>query len=1188
MVLKDEFKKAIQAGNLNEALALAMSRATELNITTWVAPENGETSSTPQPGNRLRARIDLLQGKIENEVGDRFIGYGPYRELRDFHAAQVARSPALVRANLQSLQKLFGALNALQQQKQHLAARDAGLPTLELSPLPQLVSSQPDSSPQTSVIPSLEPLAPLPNLEKPSPAPENPPPAPENPPPAPVLPVSELEIEDWEEAVGGSPSPVFPPPRAEELESETPSSNEREWNEEGEREPEVAIASSIPDASAVDDSWSGFRAISGEAPPVESLPEEPVASASLPEEHWSQSWEEPSQSRVEEVFFGQDDWGEPGGELAVSAVAPLNTEGDGAPDPQFEESSTAFSTQPNTLAAENFSDAEDWGDLTEVESPVSVTPDTFIEESEEWSEFEPQEDLGTSLTEPLEQGEIVEVRSDDEDWEDVIAMTPSNLIITNPENDSNDVTFERGDWNDLISEDPPSSTSPELLESEETETFLEEDEEWSEFDPQEDLDSTLTESRVAESSGILLDDEDWGEITEVSPPNLIVADLPTPQNIAEEDEDWGEFATEDSLDNDFSEGSETLTSEMSLEEDDDWDEAIAEEVTSPSPTEFNKISTSEISSEEDEDWGEFATEDALDDDFSEGSETLTSEMLLEEDDDWDEAIAEEVTSPSPTEFNKISTSEISSEEDWGDFATEDSLDEDLSEGSETSSSEIFPEEEDWGDFATEDSLDNDLSEGSETLTSEISSEEEEDWGDFATEDSLDDDFSEESETLTSEISSEEDDDWDEALAEEVASPSPTEFNEMSSSEIFSEEDWGEFATEDALDEDLSEESETSSSEIFSEEDWGEFATEEALDDDLSEESETSSSEISLEENDDWGEAIAENSRDENTVESWDIQGLDTSLQGDEDWIEPLVEESENAFESKSPNQLGETPETFANDWENETSEESLNSVEIESANLLPEAEFTDEDWGDFTEEELDSDPSVPDLRTVHFGAESELDEHEDWGEFTEEELDSEPSVPDLRAHFKEINQLDSEEEEEEEWEGFVGKEFDPEPAVFKEEDSEAAVPDFGTLDMGSDSEWEEFESLDPFMSPAESESSLTSIESEENWNDFSAEELEPYPNALDLTSDRELGSIEEDWEGTMLSRGGSDRVVAPPPLTAGEPERFDLEDLELDETDWENDPSSDLLFTDEELLEDTSVFQRQSSSQPPENRPRSQ
>ena len=118
MTSRDNFKAKIKAGKILEALAQAMSKAVELEITTWVADENlGENAQQKpnKPGESLRTRINFLEGKIENEVGDQFLGNSPYAELKEFHQEQVQESHHIINNNLNSLQKLFAVLVKMQQ-----------------------------------------------------------------------------------------------------------------------------------------------------------------------------------------------------------------------------------------------------------------------------------------------------------------------------------------------------------------------------------------------------------------------------------------------------------------------------------------------------------------------------------------------------------------------------------------------------------------------------------------------------------------------------------------------------------------------------------------------------------------------------------------------------------------------------------------------------------------------------------------------------------------------------------------------------------------------------------------------------------------------------------------------------------------------------------------------------------------
>ncbi|MDY7012539.1 MAG: hypothetical protein SVX43_02865, partial [Cyanobacteriota bacterium] len=213
------------------------------------------------------------------------------------------------------------------------------------------------------------------------------------------------------------------------------------------------------------------------------------------------------------------------------------------------------------------------------------------------------------------------------------------------------------------------------------------------------------------------------------------------------------------------------------------------------------------------------------------------------------------------------------------------------------------------------------------------------------------------------------------------------------------------------------------------------------------------------------------------------------------------------------------------------------------------------------------------------------DEHEDWGEFTEEELEADPSVPDLRAHFREVNQVNETFDEDEEWEGLTEGALNPEPEVFREEPNAApAIPNLSAMPGDNDAEWEEFEALDPFTSPIDSESSLDNIELEEDWDDFSAEELEPYPKISDSASDRELGGLEDtSASSAMSSRVFNDEIATSPPSREDNPETFDLEGLEFEEVDLGERASEETFPSDEELFGEIAAARPQVPPNSPEN-----
>jgi hypothetical protein len=112
MTTSDEFKEKLKAGEIVDALTLALSEAVELEITTWVSSANSDSNTAANveqssPGYRMRTRMNIVDGNINNEIGNHFIGNGPYTELRQFHMEQVLEGRKIIRQNLESLQQLF-------------------------------------------------------------------------------------------------------------------------------------------------------------------------------------------------------------------------------------------------------------------------------------------------------------------------------------------------------------------------------------------------------------------------------------------------------------------------------------------------------------------------------------------------------------------------------------------------------------------------------------------------------------------------------------------------------------------------------------------------------------------------------------------------------------------------------------------------------------------------------------------------------------------------------------------------------------------------------------------------------------------------------------------------------------------------------------------------------------------------
>lgn len=109
----EQFKEKIKAGEVYEALTLAMSEAIELKITTHISSSD---ITDKESNSYLRTKINLVDGKIENEVGSELIGNEYYNEILDFHLDQVKEGRHILINNLDSLQKMFVILtNTLSQ-----------------------------------------------------------------------------------------------------------------------------------------------------------------------------------------------------------------------------------------------------------------------------------------------------------------------------------------------------------------------------------------------------------------------------------------------------------------------------------------------------------------------------------------------------------------------------------------------------------------------------------------------------------------------------------------------------------------------------------------------------------------------------------------------------------------------------------------------------------------------------------------------------------------------------------------------------------------------------------------------------------------------------------------------------------------------------------------------------------------
>ena len=131
MTISDEFKEKLKQGKIVDALTLALAETVELEITTWVSSANSVETDTPPASSRMRTRMNIVEGAIDNEIGSQFIGNGPYTELREFHMEQVQEGRQIIQHNLENLQQLFSVLTrTLAQLPQSSSPSADGNPTL--------------------------------------------------------------------------------------------------------------------------------------------------------------------------------------------------------------------------------------------------------------------------------------------------------------------------------------------------------------------------------------------------------------------------------------------------------------------------------------------------------------------------------------------------------------------------------------------------------------------------------------------------------------------------------------------------------------------------------------------------------------------------------------------------------------------------------------------------------------------------------------------------------------------------------------------------------------------------------------------------------------------------------------------------------------------------------------------------
>ncbi len=403
MASSDDFREQLKAGNITEALTLALSKAVELKITTWVpsAEDVVETTET-KPGHRLRTSINVIEGRVENEIGDQFIGNGRYRELRQFHFEQASQSNKIIQNNLKSLQKLFEVLIAMGYQGVATPVSEPELPDVDSQLLPPaqeitdaIIVTEPQSVAEASVLSPSSLTEEV--IQEPQPLPE-----------------------------ALTSSLTAPSDRKEELDEDTDETDDDDWDDSV-----LDLLESLPVGTShqpealdsdTDQDWRNF--INEEQSP------EPVGLDSLENQDWG--------------MLTREDF-DPSPTKAKPDIEPLNTRTDedladfveevepesgaSAPlvdqyleKPTFEDFQSSPTSVESTLEPLTTEDDEDWGDLVEdehspePENQVLRMESLDLEEDEEWDDWVVEE------SQPLQELPVTDMESlvleEDDDWDE--------------------------------------------------------------------------------------------------------------------------------------------------------------------------------------------------------------------------------------------------------------------------------------------------------------------------------------------------------------------------------------------------------------------------------------------------------------------------------------------------------------------------------------------------------------------------------------------------------------------------------------------------------------------------------------------------------------------------------------------------------------------------------------------------
>ena len=493
MASSDDFREQLKAGNITEALALALSEAVELKITTWVASaEDDVETAEARPGHRLHTRINMIEGDIENEIGDQFIDKGPYTDLRQFHLDQVAEGNRIIQNNLKSLQKLFEVLVTMRYQgttppvinPESLGSDSQLLPPAEIVTDTELVNELPEAAFEDYVSTPTPLVADVPEAELVSELPEA---TVEDSASTPIplvadLPEAELVSEPLEVVVEDSVSTSL-------MEVEEDVAKEPQPSEEpASFLTTPADSHQTLDSETDEDDWDNSVLDLLESLPI-TPPPEPADLDSLIDDDWGDLVEDELEPEAASDSQGNQNW-----EMLALEDFDLPPE---SPEPNLEASTSQID--------------DDWGDLVEEVEPEPAASDLQVNKDE-----------------------------------GILALQDSEALLTSPEPNleaSNSQIDDDWGWEDTV-EQEPEPNSERVVPSLES-LDLEENDEWDDWVEEES--EPLVDAPLADDikSLDLGEDEDWGDLGEDFDPFAAAPALNGSRSDLEIDQDWDDFSTEE-------------------------------------------------------------------------------------------------------------------------------------------------------------------------------------------------------------------------------------------------------------------------------------------------------------------------------------------------------------------------------------------------------------------------------------------------------------------------------------------------------------------------------------------------------------------------------------------------------------------------------------------------------------------